>query len=40
MIEKILQELEINYSSDQSDVKNSFGNSHLVASCLKLLSQF
>ncbi len=40
MIAQVLADLEANVTADQQDVKNAFGNSHLLASCLKLLAQF
>lgn len=45
MVQAILTELDTALTADtsgkeKSDVQNSFGNSHMIASCLKLLQQF
>ena len=41
MISQILADLDSSHNCElNKDVQSSFGNSHLIASCLKLLQQF
>jgi hypothetical protein len=42
MIQQILQELDTSQSEakPEKDAQSSYGNSHMIASCLKLLGQY